>query len=238
MPTELGLLTSLKSLSISNNYLTGTIPSELGISDIGILTLYGNILTGNIPSEFGLMSAIYQLDLEDNSLAFIPTEIGQCAELQNLFLANADLRGAIPSEIGNLSNLERVRLFGNHLSGYIPSEIGALVKLGSLTLHRNLFSGFLPSELGLLTDLKNLDVAELPFLTGTIPGALSPLATEYMLQNLNMTGNRLTGIVPEDLCFLRTNNCNKIPAGGFLLVQCALDFDCSPLLCGCQCICS
>ena len=54
LPTELGSLTNLQSLSLWGNELTGTIPSELGdLSNLQSLWLRDNQLTGAIPSELG-----------------------------------------------------------------------------------------------------------------------------------------------------------------------------------------
>ncbi len=88
IPTELGNLTALTSLSLSLNDLTGSIPSELGnLTALTNLNLSINYLTGSIPSELGNLTA-----------------------LTNLSLSLNDLTGSIPSELGNLTALTNLNL--------------------------------------------------------------------------------------------------------------------------------
>ena len=54
VPPELGLLSNLQVLGLSDNALTGKIPQELGsLSNLWLLYLSGNALTGKVPPEFG-----------------------------------------------------------------------------------------------------------------------------------------------------------------------------------------
>jgi Leucine-rich repeat (LRR) protein len=80
------------------------------------------------------------------------------------------------------------------LSGQLPSEIGRLTGLSNLWLNNNLLTGSLPFEMARLA------------------GNLTDL---YLENNVH-----LSGIIPEDLCFIET-----------------IRFNCSPSLCGCDCGC-
>jgi len=78
LPTEIGVLTNLASLSLLSNALTGPIPSELGqLSNSMIqMFLYDNAFTGMIPSELGNLSLMSTLQLEGNDLTgTMPDEI-------------------------------------------------------------------------------------------------------------------------------------------------------------------
>ena len=70
IPTELGLLTKLYSLSFENNNHTGPIPSELGLlTKIGKLHLGNNSLTGAIPETLApLYQDLYHFDVHGNGL--------------------------------------------------------------------------------------------------------------------------------------------------------------------------
>ena len=57
IPTALGNLSALESLSLEGNQLTGSIPPELGqLSKLTYLNLSYNQLTGSLPKELGRLS--------------------------------------------------------------------------------------------------------------------------------------------------------------------------------------
>ena len=83
------------ALDLSENQLTGPIPTELGgLVNLEELSLWGNQLTGPIP-----------------------TELGGLVNLEVLHLAGNQLTGPIPTELGGLVNLELLYLSGNQLTG-------------------------------------------------------------------------------------------------------------------------
>ena len=76
-------ITTTTTLALSNNQLTGEIPSEIGqLTNLTELWLSGNGFTGEIPSEIGNLTNLNYLDLGYN-----------------------ELTGEIPPEIWNLTNL-------------------------------------------------------------------------------------------------------------------------------------
>ena len=67
IPSEIGLLTQLTSLSFYNNSLASTIPSEIGLlTRLTELSFYDNALTSTIPSEIGLLTQLMKLDFGGN----------------------------------------------------------------------------------------------------------------------------------------------------------------------------
>ena len=69
IPVELGDLTNLTVLSLSDNQLTGEIPAELGdLANLEELYLWGNQLSGDIPVELGDLSNLDVLYLSQNRL--------------------------------------------------------------------------------------------------------------------------------------------------------------------------
>jgi Leucine-rich repeat (LRR) protein len=69
IPTEIGLLTELASISLTNATLRGPIPTELGkLSGLRRLWLYSNKLTGSIPAELNHLSGLEVLQVHNNSL--------------------------------------------------------------------------------------------------------------------------------------------------------------------------
>lgn len=103
IPTEMERLTNLNHLRLSNNKLTGTIPTVLGNLPLTTIMLGDNSLTGEIPTELGMIETLSFITLENNLLT-----------------------GVIPPVLFNSRSLEIIYLGGNHLVGSIPSEIGEL----------------------------------------------------------------------------------------------------------------
>jgi hypothetical protein len=69
IPTEIGLLTDIASISITNSSLTGTIPTEFGnLSDLRRLWLYNNQLTGQIPAQLDSLAQLEVLEVHHNKI--------------------------------------------------------------------------------------------------------------------------------------------------------------------------
>ena len=203
-------------LQMSSQGIVGTIPSELGIlSNLTTLSLWGNQLTGGIPKELGGLSNLRHLWLADNQLTGeIPPELGGLSNLTGLFLHGNQLTGEIPPELGGLSNLQQLYLFGNQLTGEIPPELGGLSNLTWLFLADNGLTGEIPPELGGLSNLMWLILAD-NGLTGEIPPELGGLSN---LMWLILSDNGLTGEIPPELG--RLSNLEVLVLGGNLLTGC------------------
>jgi len=189
--------TTVVDLQLVNNFLTGTLPSDLAnLSSLQILNLSSNLLTGAIPSALGNLTGLQVLNLSWNYLRGpIPAKLGDLPSVHELFLGRNFLTGSIPSELGNLASLQTLFLSSNQLTGPIPGEIGGLSSLRNLVLSRNHLTGSIPPELGILVNLTglNLDTNQL---TGAIPPELGNLSS---LQTLNLSSNLLTGAIPSEL---------------------------------------
>lgn len=196
IPSELGNLLELKWLYFQENQLSGTIPSTLGNLDLRSLYLYDNQLSGTIPSSLGNLSNLYFLDLGTNQLeGNIPPRLGDLANLEWLSLRVNQLDGPIPSQLGNLSNLTYLNLRSNQLDGSIPPQLGNLANLEYLYLYENELSGNIPAELGNLVNLQRLSLRSNQ-LEGSIPWQLGNLSN---LTYLNLRSNQLSGSIPPQL---------------------------------------
>ncbi len=184
-------------LDLSENDLSGAIPSELGhLAFLEALYLSENQLSGSIPSAISVLANLIELDLWTNELTGpIPPELGRLANLETLQLGKNELNGTIPPELGNLTHLEGLGLFSNKLTGVIPAELADLTNLEWLSLTENRLSGPIPPKLDKLTNLKRLYLGQNE-LSGTIPPELGNLAD---LEELFLQSNKLSGAIPSEL---------------------------------------
>lgn len=138
----------LGQLNLSNNLLSGTLPSSLSnLSSLQILLLNGNQFSGTIPPSIGELNQLLKLDLSRNSLSGeIPPEIGNCIHLTYLDLSRNNLSGPIPPEISNAHILNYLNLSRNHLNQSLPKSLGAMKSLTVADFSFNDFSGKLPES--------------------------------------------------------------------------------------------
>ena len=209
IPTELGNLSRLKLLYISDNNLTGSLPQNLtGISGLESFHFHNNPgLCAPIDEAFqawlrGIAevrgsSCAPEDSLEDREVL---VKLYDAMDGDN-WTNNANWLTERPiREWHGVTNDARGRVVGlvlewNGLTGEIPTELGSLSNLQRLELGNNNLSGEIPMELG---NLFNLEILLLHFnrLTGEIPKELGSLSN---LEALVLSSNQLTGEIPEEL---------------------------------------
>ena len=182
-------------LDLSDNKLSGPIPSELGdLSYLTTLSLHSNALTGTVPSALGNLSNLTTLSLHTNGLTgALPSALGDLSNLRYLSLHTNALTGSVPPALGNLSNLMTLSLHTNGLTGALPSALGDLSSLRSLFLDTNALTGPVPPALGNLSNLEKLYLNQNAGLAGVLPRALTRLS----LTDLMLSGTQLC-IPPDD----------------------------------------
>ena len=114
---------------------------------VSIITLPNNRLRGYLPSELGQLTELEELFLDGNNLyGIIPEELYTIPLLENIILSNNSLEGGISSSICQLSNLNEIRLANNYLSGEIPSCLDAFTNLSVIDIQNNLIYGCYPNN--------------------------------------------------------------------------------------------
>ncbi|KAI3809093.1 hypothetical protein L1987_25061 [Smallanthus sonchifolius] len=114
---------SIVVINLSNNKLSGEIPSSLGfLSNLEALYLRANAFVGEVPTSLSNCTQLRFLDLGENKLSgFIPEWIGEkLLELYVLVLGSNRFYGRFPSQVCWLHNLQLLDLSNNGLSGNIP----------------------------------------------------------------------------------------------------------------------
>jgi hypothetical protein len=236
LPTELHQLSNLTGLYFDYNSLWGPIPSELVfLSNLTDLFLPENSMTGLLPSELGLMTSLAYLYLPVNSLSgLLPSELGLMTSMIYLDISDNYFSGSLPTDLGEMTLVKYLWLTDNGFTGSIFSEVGDMGSLVDLSMSGNMFSGPIPSELGCLTHLEWLDLSYLPMLSGSLPSELSLLT---LLCGLDLRGSSgLSGTIPDEFCYLQNSPYYYVDWEG-IPDNYTLDFDCSGILCGCDCPC-
>eukprot|EP00536_Pseudo-nitzschia_multiseries_P006446 jgi/Psemu1/304126/fgenesh1_kg.136_\ len=265
LPSEIGLLTTLKYMSLRKQQMTGRIPDEVGklslltvldlesnkfegplmakigeFQKLNNLYLGSNRLSGALSSDFGRLQFLVNLDLSGNRFSStLPSELGKLSYLQSLSLGNNRITGTIPTFLGQLSNLQgTLDLSNNLLEGTIPTDLGQLsLILTVLDLSSNQLSGPIPAELDRLVSLGNLQLQN-NLLTGTLPPSFFKLSH---LQFLQFENNNLTGDVPKSVCdALVTNKIQNNYSPTYLIADCVFKVtcECCQYCCsenGCEC---
>ncbi len=168
-------------------------------------------LTGAVPAEVGRLSALEDLNLNDNQLTSVPAEIGQLTSLERLWLTRNQLT-SVPAEIGQLTSLEWLSLHKNQLTS-LPAEIGQLTSLEVLVLGYNQLTS-VPADIGQLTSLKRLYLYKNQLTS--VPAEIGQLTA---LKELKLYNNQLTSVPAEigqltslEELYLVRNQLTSVPA--------------------------
>ncbi|ORY41279.1 RNI-like protein [Rhizoclosmatium globosum] len=137
----------MEHLNLSTNRFVVGFPEIVGTSLLSI-NLSHNELTGSIPEEIGELVNLERLDLSHNQLTgVIPPSIAKCSKLTHIYLCGNRLEGDIPAAIGELSRVKIIDLSRNVLGGTIAKEVGNVLTLEELNLSMNKLEGTIPEEL-------------------------------------------------------------------------------------------
>ncbi|XP_058109124.1 probable LRR receptor-like serine/threonine-protein kinase At3g47570 [Magnolia sinica] len=233
IPVNLTHCLKLQVLDLSGNQLTGRIPTELGsLSKLTNLSLRRNNLTGSIPPSLGNLSSLTYLYLSINSLdGNIPSDLGRLVRLTILVIRENELSGMIPPQLYNLSSIKILDVGGNRFHGNIPPNLGlTLPNLQELYVRANQFTGTIPVSLSNASGLLNIHLSEngfigsVPMNFGSLKGLhtlafwgnelgigkardlnfLSSLTNCSNLQVLDISKNRLSGVLPDSMANLST----------------------------------
>jgi hypothetical protein len=182
LPVHLCLLEQLNILDISQNQLSGPIPSCLGnlifkeSSQKAFVNLGVCFLSKSIEKAYyatmgpPLVDSMYNLG-KDIWLNF--TEVVEfrtknmyyaykgkiLSYISGIDLSNNNFVGAIPLEFGNLSEILSLNLSHNNLTGSIPATFSNLKRIESLDLSYNNLNGVIPPQLTEITTLEVFSVA-------------------------------------------------------------------------------
>ncbi|KAL0461194.1 UNVERIFIED_CONTAM: putative inactive receptor kinase [Sesamum latifolium] len=194
--------TTLSTLNLSSNSISGLLPRSIG--NCRIVDLSRNLLSDDISVLTNWNADLEILDLSSNSLTGSIPNLMQFQGLTVLSIRNNSLEGNLPSALGSLPKLNTVDLSSNRLDGPIPHSFFASMTLTNLNLSSNRLTGGIPlggshtSELLVLSSgpaMESLDLSN-NLLAGGLP---SDIGNWGRLKLLNLAYNNLSGQLPNEL---------------------------------------
>ncbi|XP_022734190.1 putative receptor-like protein kinase At3g47110 [Durio zibethinus] len=197
IPLEVGNLSNLFLLDLSDNKISGSIPVTIGgLRNFQALNLEINELQEPIPQNICSLQRLFYLGLSYNKLEGpMPTCLGNLTSLRILILGSNKLSSTIPSTLWSLKDILTIDLSSNYLSSSHPLDIGYLRALTYLNLSRNLVMSDISSTIGSLETLVSLDLSNNKF-QGHIPESFGGLIS---LESLDLCNNNISGVIPKSL---------------------------------------
>lgn len=129
LPKEIGTLTKLENLNISQTGISGAIPSELsGCVSMKNFMAYKTGLSGEVPDIWDKLPVLGVIQLYSNPglTGPIPASIGNCGSITSIWLYECNLTGNIPASFANLpAKAKQLRIQDNKLSGVVPDAVKA-----------------------------------------------------------------------------------------------------------------
>lgn len=205
LPPELSLLTNLEGMDFTDNVLggdlSGLFDNDFDRPNFQVFWCRRCRLGGTFPSEFGQVANMQALYLDENDLTGeLPSEVGLLTSLRFLEMHKNKFSGPMPTTIGSIPALKTLHLGGNQFTS-MPSELGMLAAAEELYLSENAITK-LPTEIGLMSQLKLLELDK-NRLQGIIPTELSQLTN---LERLLLNVNQFSGSIPSELGLLNKLN--------------------------------
>jgi Leucine-rich repeat (LRR) protein len=223
VPDWMGYKDRLKYVNISFNLLTGpvnfTVPEYKPLLQLNQFSLQNNFLTGTIPKDLGEINDLTDLTLNDNSFSgSIPKSFVHLLNLEILFLQNNQLTGSLP-DFDYTYTLTNVDVTNNLLTGMLPSSFIKFPKLNTFSASSNCFRGSIPADVCKLTRLSVLALdglstasnCRIPIFPGskiltaftlaqTVENGIPQcLFSMECLKTLHLSGNGLTGSFPSSI---------------------------------------
>lgn len=154
-------MTRLRTLDLSGNRLTGSVPSSLWfLPNLAEINLSRNRLGGAVGlprPELLKSSPVRKIDLSFNRFRNF-TYLSDFSNLTSLSLSHNDFRAVLPSWLSNLTNLQSLDLSGCNISGDLGA-ISGIKSLKYLDVSTNRFTGDFPSDIQSLVNLRFLNIS-------------------------------------------------------------------------------
>ncbi|KAJ9556519.1 hypothetical protein OSB04_011133 [Centaurea solstitialis] len=153
-------------------------------------------------NKSGMIIELHLTSMIPSSGFDILTPLFHIRSLKLLDISITGLEGPIPRDgfgIGNLTELVRLEMWNNRFNGSIPDQFFELMNLRYLDMYGNMFEGNLGPEPGSFWNL-NSSLQALNVSWNKLNGVLSPEVGKLRnLESLYLDNNDLTGSIPEEV---------------------------------------
>ncbi|KAG8378694.1 hypothetical protein BUALT_Bualt07G0011900 [Buddleja alternifolia] len=185
----------LHHLDLSSNNITGPFPNFSRFSLLKTLDIYFNYLNGSIPKGYLQLPHLVELDLSSNQITGPIPDLSFCSSMKYLFLNHNMFNGTFIETIVGMSKLESLSLRSNHFEGIITeNHLTNFSRLNYLDLSYNsLVSMQLSSHW-----VPPFQVEEL-YLAGCKVGPEFPkwLRTQKQLRYLDISSAQISDTIPN-----------------------------------------
>ncbi|KMT00770.1 hypothetical protein BVRB_9g220510 [Beta vulgaris subsp. vulgaris] len=184
-------------LDLSNNQFKGNLTRMAKWGNVEFLDLSQNRLTGPIPETTSQFLHLNYLNLSHNSIrSSLPKDVTQFPKLSVLDLSFNQLDGPLQSGLLTMPTLQELHLAGNSFNGSIEfSPPPGQSNLRVLDLSDNHLGGYFPDRFGSLTGLEVLNLAG-NNISGSLPTSMNDMSS---LTSLDISENHFTGSLPTNL---------------------------------------
>ncbi|KAJ3671923.1 hypothetical protein LUZ60_008002 [Juncus effusus] len=201
LPASLSTLTSLVSLQLQSNSITGPVPSLSSLTSLQRLTLDENFFSSLPPDFPSGLTNLESLSIDDNPFApwNLPASLTPSSSISTLTsfsASNASLSGTFPEILTTLPNLQTLRLSYNNLSGVLPLSLSGS-SIESLQLNNQQSSSKFTGGISVIGSMPQLTLVWLQ--SNGFTGPIPDLSNLTSLQSFNVRDNELTGVVPPSL---------------------------------------
>lgn len=196
--TEIGLLTRLERVDLSNNKLNGKLDQDIfsNMPHLEVFNVGINAFGGKLPNRVFELSRVKEVNFSSNHFdEWLPSNLKCSKSLESISIQKNVIGGFIENAFASCKNVKHIDLSFNYLKGSIPKELGTLKKLQVLQLNNNLLTGSISEQI-FNASLIEIFMLQGNKLTGNIPTQIETLQEAITIA---LNHNSFKGEIPSKI---------------------------------------